>query len=84
MLMQVISLDRLQLIPLGFDYMFKITRYSSIASAGVRPRCHWLGRLLGYSTVNDMDCDADCAYDRVFTTIKACVDLIVCLRSPKG
>ncbi|KAH3841620.1 muscarinic acetylcholine receptor M1-like [Dreissena polymorpha] len=86
MLMLIISLDRLLLIQMGHSYMIKITRRVGVAQVV----CAWLISFLvfspaiigwdawvGYSTVKNMDCDVEFAYDRVFTTITAFVEFLI-------
>ncbi|WAQ99891.1 HRH4-like protein [Mya arenaria] len=90
-LMLIISFDRLLMITLGPSYLTKVTLKAAIIQIAISwvlsflvygPAIIGWNHWVGYSIVEEMDCDAEFAYDRTFTTITAFVEFIlpfVCL-----
>ncbi|KAH3841616.1 hypothetical protein DPMN_115088 [Dreissena polymorpha] len=86
MLMLIISLDRLLLIQMRSAYMIRITRRVGVAQVSgawlisflvYSPAIIGWDALVGYSTLEDMECDVEFAHDHVFTTIMAFVDFVI-------
>ena len=86
LLMLILSLDRLLMISMGPSY----TRRVTLTIARVQVAVSWIISFLvygpaiigwnhwvGYSTVEDMDCDTEFAYNRVFTIATAIVEFII-------
>lgn len=96
MIMLILSMDRLLMISMASAYMIKVTKRIAVIQITVSwlisflvygPAIIGWNHWVGYSTVEENDCDVEFAYDHMYTTVTSIVEFVlpfVCLTFLNG
>ncbi|XP_060598110.1 histamine H3 receptor-like [Ruditapes philippinarum] len=86
LLMLILSLDRLLMVSMGPAYTQRVTKTVALVQISISwlvsflvygPAIIGWNHWVGYSTVEEKDCDAEFAYDQIFTTATSIVEFVL-------